>query len=252
MSDTIILKIGGSVLTDKSGDCAIDHQRLAAIAQDIGEAKKQALLLIHGAGSCGHPQAQKHHLDRGLLGGHIGGVYETHAAVCALNETVVGALRAAGVEAIGIHPLGNAVAEEGRLVSFASVPLALMQDQGIVPVLHGDVVMDRIRGATIVSGDQLITYLAATLGMTRVGLATDVPGVLREGRVIRRLSTSDDGISGTGRSSYPDVTGGMQGKIAELLLLAGHGIESHIFHVSRLRDFLEGADHGGTVVEAGK
>jgi isopentenyl phosphate kinase len=250
MSEDIILKIGGSVITDKSGKGTIDHRRIAAIARDIAGAGKGSLLLIHGAGSCGHPQAQRYHLDQGLMSEYIEGVYETHAAVCALNKQMVQALRTEGVEAIGIHPLGSAVAEGGRLVIFDSPPLALMRDRGIVPVLHGDVVMDRMRGASIVSGDQLVSYLAADLGATRVGLATDVAGVLHKGEVIHRLSPSEAGSIQAGKSSHPDVTGGMQGKVAELLRLSEHGIESHIFHVSRIRDFLAGNDHGGTVVEA--
>jgi isopentenyl phosphate kinase len=250
MSENTILKIGGSVLTDKSGDCAIDHRRLDEIARDIGATGTKSLLLVHGAGSCGHPQAQRHHLDRGLAAEHVHGVYETHAAVCALNEAVVHALRANGVEAIGIHPLGCAVAEEGRLVSIASLPLVEMRNRGIVPVLHGDVVMDHTRGVSIVSGDQLVSHLAPALGAVRVGLATDVPGLLQQGHVVRRLSPFHTSSLEIGRSLHPDVTGGMQGKVAELLLLAGKGIESHIFHASRIRDFLMGSDHGGTVVEA--
>jgi isopentenyl phosphate kinase len=250
MSNDTILKIGGSVLTDKSGDCDIDRPRLASIAQDIATAGKRSLLLIHGAGSCGHPQARRYHLDQGLVPEDLEGVYETHAAVCSLNNEVVRALRTEGVEAIGIHPLGSAIAERGRLVSFASPPLGLMRDQGIVPVLHGDVVMDRMQGACIVSGDQLVSYLAANLGASRVGLATDVPGVLGGDTVIRRLSPSGISSFKTGRSSHTDVTGGMKGKVAELLWLAEHGIESHIFHASRIRDFLAGSDHGGTIVEA--
>ncbi len=252
MSEDILLKIGGSVLTDKSGDCAINSQRLKETAQAIAGAKTRSLLLIHGAGSCGHPQAQRYHLDQGLLPECLPGVYETHTAVCALNTEVVRALRAEGIEAIGIHPLGSAVAEDGRLVSFDSPPLGLMRERGLVPVLHGDVVMDRIRGVSIVSGDQLVTYLAASLGVQRVGLATDVPGVLQQGTVLRRLTKSGAGSIRTEGSTHADVTGGMQGKVAELRRLAEHGIESHIFHVSRLRDFLAGADHGGTTVEAWK
>jgi isopentenyl phosphate kinase len=250
MSESIILKLGGSVLTDKSGDCAIDHRKLAAIARDITGLGRRALLLIHGAGSCGHPQAQQYHLDRGLSAEYIGGVYETHAAVCTLNAAAVEALRKENIEAIGVHPFDSAIAEGGRLVSFASLPLTMMQERGIVPVLHGDVVMDRLRGATIISGDQLVSYLAPSLGVTRVGLATDVPGVLQDGKVIHRLPLSTANSVAVGESTHTDVTGGMQGKIAELTVLAEHGIESHIFHVSRIRDFLRGSDHGGTVVEA--
>jgi len=51
-----------------------------------------------------------------------------------------------------------------------------------------------------------------------------------------------------GNSSHTDVTGGMKGKIDELLELAAAGTGSDIFEVSRLGDFLAGKDHGGTKV----
>jgi isopentenyl phosphate kinase len=54
-----------------------------------------------------------------------------------------------------------------------------------------------------------------------------------------------------GNSSHTDVTGGMKGKIDELLRLADAGIGSDIFHVSRIGDFLRGTDHGGTRIREG-
>jgi isopentenyl phosphate kinase len=48
---------------------------------------------------------------------------------------------------------------------------------------------------------------------------------------------------------HTDVTGGMRGKINELLGLADAGIGSDIFHVSRVGDFLSGNDHGGTKIK---
>ena len=83
--------------------------------------------------------------------------------------------------------------------------------------------------------------------MKRIGLATDVPGLLdSDGSVVRELRRSVAHTIRIGGSGSIDVTGGMQGKIAELLRLADIGIGSEIFHVSRLMEFLSGADHGGT------
>jgi isopentenyl phosphate kinase len=48
---------------------------------------------------------------------------------------------------------------------------------------------------------------------------------------------------------HTDVTGGMRGKMNELLGLAQAGIESEIFHVSRISDFLAGTSTGGTLVK---
>jgi isopentenyl phosphate kinase len=115
-------------------------------------------------------------------------------------------------------------------------------------VIHGDVVMDLSRGACIVSGDQLVRYLAAALLISRVGLATDVPGVLDGGRVVPEITRQTIATLHIGDSLHTDVTGGMRGKIDELLALADAGTESEIFHVSRVRDFLCGAATGGTRV----
>ena len=249
MSEGVILKLGGSILTDKSADCAINRESLATIAAAVAEAKADGIVIVHGAGSCGHPEAKRYHLDVGAVFGKTEGISVTHRAVSGLNDAVVTALREKGVAAAGVHPFHVAVAENGRLIGFECRHLEKMLSLGIVPVIHGDVVMDLIRGACIVSGDQLVRYLAAALQIHRVGLATDVPGVLDEGgRVVPVITRRTVPSLHIGNSKHTDVTGGMKGKIDELLGLADAGIGSDIFHVSRVGNFLAGSAHGGTSV----
>jgi isopentenyl phosphate kinase len=243
-----MLKLGGSVITDKSGECRVDRGRLERIASATAGAGTRQLLIVHGAGSCGHPEAKRYRLDTGAAPGHAKGIAVTHHAVSSLNAEVVAALREKGVEAVGIHPLHAGYADNGRLLSFETRHLDHMLSLGIVPVIHGDVVMDRSRGACIVSGDQLIRFLASPLAMQRVGLATDVPGVLDGGNVVPAITPASFPKLQIGSSTHTDVTGGMRGKIAELLELAAAGIGSEIFHVSRIPDFLAGKDCGGTRV----
>ncbi|OPY37186.1 MAG: Isopentenyl phosphate kinase [Methanoregula sp. PtaU1.Bin051] len=248
MPDRILLKLGGSVITDKGGDCRIDHARLSAIAKAVADAQPGGLVIVHGAGSCGHPEAKLYRLDRGVKAGHAEGIAVTHRAVSALNAEVVSALRTQGIEAVGIHPLHAGYADDGRLVSFESRHLDRMLALKMVPVIHGDVVMDHTRGACIVSGDQLVSYLAGKLAVRRVGLATDVPGVLDGGNVVPVITPATVTTLRIGSSTHTDVTGGMRGKITELIGLASSGIEAEIFHVSRIPDFLNGRDCGGTRV----
>ena len=248
MSDRTMLKIGGSVITDKSGDCTINHERLASIAAAVAGSRATGLVIVHGAGSCGHPEAKRHRLESGVTAGHAEGIAITHHAVSQLNREVVAALREEGTEALGIHPLHVAFADNGRIVAFESLHLEKMLALGMVPVIHGDVVMDRSRGACIVSGDQLVRYLVPALGVNRVGLATDVPGVLNGGVVVPVITPASVDTLQIGSSSHTDVTGGMRGKISELLDLARAGVGSEIFHVSRIPDFLAGRDCGGTKV----
>ena len=249
MSEGVILKLGGSILTDKSADCAINRKSLATIAAAVAEAGTERVVIIHGAGSCGHPEAKRYHLDVGAVAGQTEGIYVTHRAVSGLNDAVVGALREKGVAAAGVHPFHVAVADNGRLLGFECRHLEKMLALGMVPVIHGDVVMDLTRGACIVSGDQLVRYLAEALTIRRVGLATDVPGVLDgDGHVVPVITRRTVSAIHIGISKHTDVTGGMRGKIDELLGLADAGIGSDIFHVSRVADFLAGSAHGGTSV----
>ncbi len=249
MSERILIKLGGSVITDKKTDCAINRDQLSFVASAISRAGTGGIVIIHGAGSCGHPEAKRYRLDKGAVTGQTEGIYVTHRAVSRLNDAVVEALRKEGVAAVGVHPLHTAVADNGRLVAFEYRHLEKMLMLKMVPVIHGDVVMDLSRGACIVSGDQLVRYLAVALKINRVGLATDVPGVLDGGHVVPEITRKMAPSLQIGNSMHTDVTGGMRGKINELLGLAGAGIGSDIFHVSRIGDFLAGTDHGGTKIK---
>ena len=199
MSEPVLLKLGGSVVTEKRSGGGIDRAAIAGIAAVLAAAEF-AGAVIHGAGSCGHPEAHRYGLARGADRSTRAGIPVTHEAVASLDRTIVGALRGAGLDAVGVHPLGACTAEDGRIVSFEEEPLRLLLGLGCVPVLHGDVVMDRRRGACIVSGDQLVSYLAPRLRLSRVGLVTDVPGVLGpDGAVVPRISRIGAG------STWPSV-----------------------------------------------
>ncbi len=249
MSERILLKLGGSVITDKKSDCAVNYGQLSLLATAISRARPEGMVIVHGAGSCGHPEAKQYHLDKGAMKGQSEGIFVTHRAVSRLNDAVVATLREQGIAAVGVHPLHAAVADNARLVAFEHRHLEKMLMLGMVPVIHGDVVMDLSRGACIVSGDQLVRYLAVALKINRVGLATDVPGVLKGDEVVPEISRNMAPSLQIGNSLHTDVTGGMRGKIDELLGLASAGIGSDIFHVSRIGDFLAGTDHGGTKIK---
>lgn len=253
MPERLLIKVGGSVLTEKGSKGMADCRAIDLVARDIAGFPDTPLCLVHGAGSFGHPEAHQYRLAHGADRTNRQGIVLTHIAVSRLNQMMVGALRDAGADAVGIHPLAGSLARAGRLVSLETRPLQHLMDMGIIPVLHGDVVMDETQGVCIVSGDQIIRYLGEHLPFSRIGLATDVPGVLsREGHVIDEVTPgTNDGIAAMG-TRHTDVTGGMEGKIKELSDLAALGVQSEIFHVSRLLDFLQGRPHGGTRIVCGR
>lgn len=232
-----VLKVGGSVLTDKRSTSTARPEQIARIAREIGEGMGvSGLVLVHGAGSFGHHQAKEYGLKDGLNARSIRGILPTHRAVCALNDMIVTALYDNGVYAAPLHPLSLCTLKDGRIDHMCTAVVEQMLASGIVPVLHGDVALDRGRGIDVLSGDQLVVRLARDLRAGRVGIGTNVDGVYaKDFKIIRditpaTLGTLEEALSG---SAGVDVTGGMYGKIMELAGLAAAGVPSLVFNAER-------------------
>lgn len=228
---TRVLKIGGSILTDKTREAAARPEEIRRVAEEIASAQED-LVLVHGAGSFGHIPAMRYGLPERFS---PEGLLQTHRSVVRLNDLVVEALSMAGASPMPVHPLSCTLLRDGRVDVFAVEPVREMVSEGLLPVLHGDVAMDASRKAGIISGDQLVPCLARALGAEVVAVGTDVDGVLLSGRpkveVTRKdLPSLDEALGG---SAGVDVTGGMRGKLLELLDLADEGIGSLIFNASR-------------------
>lgn len=226
-----VLKIGGSILTDKSGEKGALPEEIERVAGEVAS-RPHDLVLVHGAGSFGHIPARKYGLPQKFS---PEGLRVTHESVVRLNLLLLEALAEAGVESLPVHPLSCLTLSGGRIESFATEPIREMLEEGIMPLLHGDVAMDLTRRAGIVSGDQLVSYLARALRAEVVAVGCNVDGVLFSGRPMAEVKRSDLPMieSAIGGSAGVDVTGGMKGKLDELLDLADMGISSVIFNASR-------------------
>lgn len=246
----IILKIGGSVITAKGSIERARDAEIERISQEIAAFRKDSdsrLILVHGAGSFGHPHVMKYRLNQGF---DIQGAYLTHVSVKLLNSIVVESLNNAGICALPVHPLSSCLLDNGKLTDFQLGQIKVMLEKDIVPVLHGDVVMDITKGVSVLSGDRIIPYLAIFLEASKIGAGSDVDGVLdEEENVIRKITRFSfvDMKKSIKSSRYTDVTGGMLSKVTELLELAGKGVDSRIFNASRkgmVSRFLYGEDVG--------
>ena len=247
-AETIILKLGGSVITNKNADEGVVRtETLLQIAKEISGYRGK-IIIVHGAGSFGHTYAKKYGLDWHF---DSEGVIVTHESVKKLAAIVVDSLSHFGVKAVAVHPMCCAACKTGRIGSMYLDNINLMLERGFVPVLHGDVVMDSDRGASILSGDQIVSYLAKKLFVTRLGLGSAEEGVLgMDGKPIPELTPRnfEEFRKCIGASDSTDVTGGMLGKVCELLELSKTScITSYIFNASKAGNiyrFLSGESIG--------
>ncbi|MEM3823367.1 MAG: hypothetical protein QXH87_00360, partial [Candidatus Bathyarchaeia archaeon] len=98
-----ILKIGGSVITDKSGELAAKMQDINRLAQEIHDANVKNLVIVYGGGSFGHPVAQKYGINAGFKEeSQRIGFAETHHFMTVLNGLFMDALIWREVPAISI------------------------------------------------------------------------------------------------------------------------------------------------------
>ncbi len=239
---SLIVKFGGSVITDKSKRFTVRDDVLKRLAEELTSAKDQ-LVVVHGGGSFGHPLASEYGLDSGYKEKRqLMGFSLTHRAMERLNAKVVEALQDVGFAAAAIQPSACAVVEDGRIVSMELRPFHKLLEFGLVPITYGDVVPDLTRGMSILSGDQLVVYLARELGTQRIILGVDVEGVYtgdpkvnKEAKLVPEITPESwSEIEGSiGGAQAPDVTGGMANKVRELLKLAERGVEAQIVNAMK-------------------
>ena len=242
---TVVLKLGGSVVTRKGERETIDEAALSRAADAVAAAADD-LVVVHGGGSFGHPAADAHGLSRTAGTRDAAAALDVHDAMCLLSEAVVSRLQDRGVSALPVHPLSAAARDATGHLDLSTGPIEAMLVEGFVPVLHGDVVVHAGEGVTIVSGDELVVELARTIDADRVGLCSAVPGVLDGGgEVVPRIRAYDEVADALGGSDDTDVTGGMAAKVRTLLDL---GVPAHVFGIDGLEAFLAGGSPG-TLVE---
>jgi len=261
----IILKLGGSVITRKEKPSTANLQAIRRLASEISSAEAAPLVVVHGGGSFAHPLAKRYAIKEGYKGkaSQALGFALTHQAMVALNKLVVDALIQNKLPAVAVSPSSCVVTKSGRIQAMMEEPLKKLLQTGFVPVLYGDAVLDSDLGFTILSGDQLIAYLAMRLNAQRIIVGIDVDGLytadpktdssarLISHITLNKLKSMRQQIE---EAKVTDVTGGMLGKIAELIPSIEKGITALIVNATKPKNVykaLKGEKVIGTLIEKG-
>lgn len=238
----MILKLGGSVITIKDEPMAADEVNIKRLAEEIAAAKLRRLVVVHGGGSFGHPIAKRYGIADGFTSDRqILGFSKTHQAMVALNSLIVEALLETSVPAVSVVPSSFITTREGRIGDVDFDVVHRLVDRDIVPILFGDAVLDKGKGFSILSGDQLAVHLAMELNASRLVFGVDVDGVYTsnpklapQARLINNLPLEKlRGMVEIGKALTTDVTGGMFGKVSEAAAAVEAGVEVLIVNASK-------------------
>ncbi len=267
MPELVFLKLGGSLITEKTQKETPRPGVLRRLAEEIARALAAdpglRLVLGHGSGSFGHFAAERYGIHLGCPADWRG-YAETAAAAARLDRLVVDACLEAGVPAVALQPSASARTCDGQLIELATWPLGDLLERRLVPVVYGDVALDSVRGCSIISTEQIFAYLARQAVPQRILLAGEVDGVYTAdphrdpgARPVARLTPEAWGAAEQHLAGAcgVDVTGGMRSKVGQMLALVREvpGLRVSIFtglERGRVEAALLGRP-GGTTLEAG-
>jgi len=251
MERVVILKIGGSVITEKDKPFTARKEGVQTVAEAIAEYGKP-LVVVHGAGSFGHFLAKKYGLSRKPSNVKPEAVSEIRASVQKLNSMVVDAIQSKGVGVYWLQPYAFYKDERSR-EKLAPLLMGLIE-KGVSPLSFGDVIPTE-DGFRIISGDEIVRDIASLLKPSRVVFATNVDGIYRNFRTDKKPIQeipAEDIKALAFRPVKDDVTGGMEGKLDEAVRIAEIGIDvifTNGLKKGRLMKALKGKDPDGTLVK---
>lgn len=232
--ELVFLKLGGSLMTDKSRRDSFRADVVRRLGREIRRALESRpnlrLLIGHGAGAFGHFPASRYRTREGIPGGGgWDGFAATRRAVVALNHLVLESFAESGFHPALVSPVAEVITARGRVRQWDLSVIRLLLQSGQVPMVHGDCVLDSALGFTILSTEELFNHLAAKLKPRRILLACDVPGVYLGDprrrpapRVAKKVDAANMPavLRALGASAVCDVTGGMASKLKELSRMA--------------------------------
>lgn len=262
MREIILIKLGGSLLTDKTKPYAANTAVIKRLCQEIKKAqeKTDALFILgNGAGSFGHVPAEKYCLYKEkITKTTLEGICLTRMKVSELNLLLIQYLSKANVLSVSISPASCVLATKGKITAFFTRPIFSFLSLGIMPIVFGDVVSSGKGGFSIVSTDTLLFYLSKNLKKRNINTqlvhlgATD--GIYDGlGRTIKKLTADifsryQQEITG---SKGVDVTGGMAFKAKLALDLAKEDIDTLIINGQREGELVKavtGKKVNGTII----
>jgi isopentenyl phosphate kinase len=228
--ETVFLKLGGSLITDKDKPYTPRLDKLKELASEIktvlDSTPELVLILGHGSGSFGHTAAKKYGTRNGVKTiEQWHGFAEVRFQAAELTRYVMQSLLEADIPAIPFSPSCSMVSTQRKVTSHNILAMRKSLEAHLLPVVHGDVAFDEVLGGTILSTEDVFGFLAEHFPPTRILLAGIEAGVWEDfparTKLVKQiqLSAYEKVRSGIVGSASVDVTGGMKAKVEEMFEL---------------------------------
>lgn len=259
------LKIGGSIITDKSRPRVAKIAAMRRILKEIKDATERGnfdLIIGHGGGSFPHSTARKYKVNDGIINrSSKKGAALTLLAARELNDIFINEGLKIGLDLFSFSPSSFGVwkGKEAASGTVRNIQEALRR--GMLPVVYGDVVINLEKGVSIASTESVFQFLTKRLKPDKIILATDIDGVFdkdprkyKDAKLINLINRRNIAkvMGMTTSSNKIDVTGGMHSKLASLYKMTrtthATGVITNGLRKNGIRDALVGKKTVSTLV----
>jgi len=228
--DQAVLKVGGSIITDRSSaKPAPLKQEMRRTAREISSFDCE-LVLVHGAGSYGHPQVKRSDIETGMDSeADRKDFARIQRLQNELNVLYCRILQDEGVPAFPVQPSASCVMQRGHIDSFDVSVVERLLGLEMVPVLYGVPAVDAESDINVLSGDLIAPYVSRAIDADTVLHATDDGGIydrdpsLEDAQLLEEITEMPDRDLS---SDKIDVSGGVEKKLE---MMFHHDQEGRIF-----------------------
>jgi isopentenyl phosphate kinase len=217
----VLIKLGGSLITDKRKPFTINKGNVEFFTNEFADVRREFqetdFIIGTGAGSFGHFTAHKYGLRKGArTQEQIYGMCVTHNDVQKLSNMVAESLTMCNVPVFTMSPSSMLISDNGVITASCLDPVKKLLGRQVIPLLHGDMLCDNLRGASVLSTEELLLECVRAFRDTYrtilVVYLLDSDGVLDQNGIAIPKLGNESSFKLHGTLDH-DVTGGMTGKI---------------------------------------
>jgi isopentenyl phosphate kinase len=243
MKKLILVKLGGSVITDKKVPYKASFKAIENLAAQLKKTNSP-LIVAHGSGSFGHTSASIYGGSKGYKS--LKGIAKVSFDAMEINRIVMDIFIKQGLPAVSFRPMSLVVAKNGKLEDSFFQPVEIALKQGVIPVFYGDVVWDLGWKSTIYSGETILDLISEYLQNKGYKINKIIEVIKSDGM----LDDSKQTIPFIDKNAWPqlkkyvfktkekDVTGGMVHKVEKALGTASLGIPTLIVNGERKNELI--------------